>query len=71
MLLPEKMDSNPLFCPILFSKPNMGIDHIDNVSDSKNSLKSFFSFFLYAGCVPDRTQATKIIVHSKLESPKI
>ena len=38
MLLPEKIDSNQLFCPILFSKPNMGIDHIDNVLDSKNSL---------------------------------
>ena len=38
MFLPDKMDLNLVFCPILLSKPNMGIDHIDNVLDHKNPL---------------------------------
>ena len=32
------MDLNPFVCPILLSKPNKGVDYIDNVLDHKNPL---------------------------------
>ena len=38
----RKNEFKSIFCPILLSKPIMGIDYIDNVLDYKNALYSKF-----------------------------
>ena len=37
----------PIFCPILLSELNMGVDYIDNILNHENPLLSFFSLFSY------------------------